>query len=95
MVRPARLELATFWFVADLTCCDCEVAITPYDFGTCRETGYHDAGERYQCLESGARAMPMNSLCRTYPLQFTIHRYFLAISAGALNSSPVSLLMVT
>ena len=30
------------------------VRIEPYDFGRCSETGYHDAGERYRCLECGA-----------------------------------------
>ena len=30
------------------------VRVVPYDFGRCPETGYHDAGERYQCLECGA-----------------------------------------
>ena len=29
--------------------------------------------------------MPMNSLCRTCPLQFTIHRYFRARNSGALR----------
>jgi len=30
------------------------IRIEPYDFGRCSETGYHDAGERYRCLECGA-----------------------------------------
>ena len=25
-----------------------------YDFGTCPQTGYWDAGERFQCLNCGA-----------------------------------------
>ena len=31
-----------------------DIRIEPYDFGRCSETGYHDAGERYRCLECGA-----------------------------------------
>jgi hypothetical protein len=34
--------------------CGGELAITPYDFGVCRETGYHDAGERFVCRDCGA-----------------------------------------
>ena len=30
------------------------IRIEPHDFGGCSETGYHDAGERYRCLECGA-----------------------------------------
>ena len=30
------------------------VVVEPYDFGTCPQTGYHDAGERYECLECGS-----------------------------------------
>ena len=30
------------------------IRIEPYDFGRCSETGYHDAGERYRCLECGS-----------------------------------------
>jgi hypothetical protein len=30
-----------------------DLAINLYDFGTCRETGYHDAGERFVCLNCG------------------------------------------
>lgn len=30
------------------------VRIMEYDFGRCPETGYHDAGERFQCRECGA-----------------------------------------
>jgi hypothetical protein len=28
--------------------------IIEYDFGVCRETGYHDAGERFTCRACGA-----------------------------------------
>jgi rubredoxin len=31
-----------------------EVTVQEYDFGICRETGYHDAGERFRCLVCGA-----------------------------------------
>jgi hypothetical protein len=30
-----------------------DLRIEEYDFGVCRETGYHDAGERYRCLACG------------------------------------------
>ena len=30
------------------------VRVVEYDFGRCRETGYHDAGERYECHVCGA-----------------------------------------
>ena len=39
-------------------CPDCgshNVRVVPYDFGRCTETGYYDAGERYECLECGSR----------------------------------------
>ena len=35
-------------------CASTEVTIVPYDFGTCPQTGYHDAGERFQCRACGA-----------------------------------------
>jgi rubredoxin len=31
-----------------------DVAINPYDFGICQETGYRDAGERFVCRGCGA-----------------------------------------
>ncbi len=31
-----------------------EVTAEEYDFGICRETGYHDAGERFRCRDCGA-----------------------------------------
>ena len=35
--------------------CDSEnVVVERYDFGTCPQTGYHDAGERFRCLQCGA-----------------------------------------
>ena len=30
-----------------------DLRIEEYDFGKCPETGYHDAGERYCCLNCG------------------------------------------
>ena len=30
------------------------VVINQYDHGVCPETGYHDAGERFRCLDCGA-----------------------------------------
>jgi hypothetical protein len=35
--------------------CDSEdVVVEPFDFGTCPQTGYLDAGERFRCLCCGA-----------------------------------------
>jgi hypothetical protein len=31
------------------------VRVEPYDYGVCRETGYHDAGEMYVCGDCGTR----------------------------------------
>ena len=31
-----------------------DVVVKEYDYGVCRETGYHDAGERFRCLHCGA-----------------------------------------
>lgn len=39
-------------------CPDCgsdNITLEPYDHGVCRETGYHDAGERYACRDCGVR----------------------------------------
>jgi len=36
-------------------CGSSSVAIKPYDFGICTETGYRDAGEQFHCRECGAR----------------------------------------
>ena len=35
-------------------CLSGDIAIHEYDFGICRETGYHDAGERFTCRSCGA-----------------------------------------
>lgn len=34
-------------------CKGTEVNVTPYDFGVCQQTGYHDAGERITCATCG------------------------------------------
>lgn len=34
-------------------CLSDDVAIQEYDFGICRETGYHDAGEKFRCKNCG------------------------------------------
>lgn len=36
-------------------CGSAEVTINPYDFGTCPQTGYRDAGERFHCHACGAQ----------------------------------------
>jgi hypothetical protein len=35
-------------------CGSTQIAITTFDFGVCRQTGYHDAGERFRCLACAA-----------------------------------------
>jgi len=35
-------------------CLSAEITVREYDFGMCRETGYHDAGERFTCHSCGA-----------------------------------------
>lgn len=35
-------------------CLSPRVEVRTFDFGVCRETGYHDAGERFRCLDCGA-----------------------------------------
>ena len=32
-----------------------DIIIQPYDYGICRETGYHDVGEDFQCRACGAK----------------------------------------
>jgi hypothetical protein len=34
-------------------CLSDHVEIREYDYGICRETGYHDAGERFRCTSCG------------------------------------------
>lgn len=35
-------------------CLSTDVDVREYDLGVCRQTGYHDAGERFRCLACGA-----------------------------------------
>lgn len=40
-----------------MSCPEClsdDIEVREYDFGICRETGYHDAGERFWCRACGA-----------------------------------------
>lgn len=42
---------------ANTRCPEClseDVIVQGYDFGVCRQTGYHDAGERFRCRACGA-----------------------------------------
>lgn len=34
------------------------VRVVEYDYGRCPLTGYHDAGERYECHDCGLRGEP-------------------------------------
>ena len=34
-------------------CSSNNITVEPYNYGICRETGYHDAGERYACHDCG------------------------------------------
>lgn len=36
-------------------CGSTEIRAFSFDFGVDRETGYHDAGEGFECLDCGAR----------------------------------------
>ena len=41
----------------DVACPEClsdNVEVRDYDFGICRQTGYHDAGERFRCRDCAA-----------------------------------------
>ena len=40
-----------------MRCHECNsenVVVEPFDFGTCPQTGYLDAGERFRCLHCGS-----------------------------------------
>lgn len=42
-----------------MRCPECQgdqVRIVEYDFGVCSQTGYRDAGERFQCSDCGFSA---------------------------------------
>jgi hypothetical protein len=53
--------------------CGGRVHVLPFDFGICPETGYHDAGEGFRCVECGATgdaddlAAPFPAATRTLP----------------------------
>ena len=49
-------------------CTSENVVVEPYDFGTCPQTGYHDAGERFRCLHCGATG-DVSDLERSAPSQ--------------------------
>ena len=51
-----RLRKTRSGFERLMRCSEClsdTVAIHEYDFGTCRQTGYHDAGEMFRCRACG------------------------------------------
>jgi hypothetical protein len=68
------------------------IRVEPYDYGVCRETGYHDAGERYACQYCGATGDADD-----LSMQSNRHSEVEAIgtsgaaAGGALPSSPVFL----
>lgn len=37
-------------------CGSSNLGVELYDYGVCRETGYHDAGERFHCRDCGTSA---------------------------------------
>jgi hypothetical protein len=53
-----------------VSCPEClsdDVEVCEYDLGVCRETGYHDGGERFRCRACGATGdaedvVPCNSI---------------------------------
>src|ERR1017187_2537703 len=64
--RDRQILYARLGYPSDCVCCDCETGNAcpnclgenleygTYDFGTDRETGYVDSGERYYCRDCGA-----------------------------------------
>ena len=64
--RDRQIRYARLGYPSDCVCCDCETGNAcpnclgenleygTYDFGTDRETGYVDSGERYYCRDCGA-----------------------------------------
>ena len=64
--RDRRILSARLGYPANCVCCDCETGNAcpqclgenleygTYDYGTDRETGYADSGERYYCRDCGA-----------------------------------------
>ena len=54
-------------------CSEClsdDVEVREYDFGTCPQTGYLDAGERFRCLHCGATG-DVNEIACTKLLMLT------------------------
>jgi hypothetical protein len=68
------------------------VRAVPYDYGVCRETGYHDAGERYACRDCGAfgDADDLAMQSTHHSLNASIGTSS-AAAGGALPSSPIFL----
>jgi hypothetical protein len=69
-------------------CGSTDIAIKQYDFGVCRETGYHDAGERFHCRACGATGDADD--LRTTTAVETLGS-FLAKNSGALRDGTISL----
>ena len=47
-------------------CGGVSIVVKPYDYGVCRETGYHDAGERFECCDCGAEGDANEIACDPY-----------------------------
>lgn len=58
------------------------ITVEPYDYCVCRETGYHDAGERYICHGCGTRGDADD-------LDRRIDRYYRARNGGALRDRTI------
>ena len=77
-----------------MRCPEClseEITVHQYDFGTCPETGYHDAGERFRCGACGAEG-DADDLCAAGergPSEFL--GSFRAENSGALMSVDITI----
>lgn len=73
-------------------CGSSKVRVEPYDYGVCRETGYHDAGQLYACQDCGATGdaddLAMQS---SRPSEVESIGTSWAGGGGALPSSPILL----
>ena len=79
LLRPDESEMSM--------CPECgsdNITIEPYDFGICRETGYHDAGERYACHACGACGDAEDFV-------HCIDRYYRAENSGAFRDLTIYL----
>jgi hypothetical protein len=65
-----------------------QVAIHEFDFGVCPQTGYHDAGQRFQCGACGATG-DADELCPLPAVEFL--GSFRAEYSGALHDCTISL----